>query len=131
MMYFLHRLSDQVGGFNVFFYVTFRAVAAAITAFVLSLLFGNTVEATGAVLAAFLGSLAVGSALLGPLADRVRNPLRLYGLLEALAGVGALLMVIGGRQIWTSRPARRRMAEAVEMKTCPDCAEDVRAAARV
>src|SRR5207253_5279785 len=43
MMYFLHRLSDQVGGFNVFFYVTFRAVAAAITAFVLSLLFGNFV----------------------------------------------------------------------------------------
>src|SRR2546430_4028249 len=43
MMYFLHRLSDQFGGFNVFFYVTFRAVAAAITAFVLSLLFGNFV----------------------------------------------------------------------------------------
>src|SRR5437016_7620879 len=41
MMYFLHRLSDHVGGFNVFFYVTFRAVAAAITAFVVSLLFGN------------------------------------------------------------------------------------------
>src|SRR5205807_8136705 len=43
MMYFLHRLSDHVGGFNVFFYVTFRAVAAAITAFVVSLLFGNFV----------------------------------------------------------------------------------------
>jgi len=43
MMYYLHRLSDQFGGFNVFSYVTFRAVAAAITAFVLSLLFGNYV----------------------------------------------------------------------------------------
>src|SRR5213082_165062 len=43
MMYYLHRLSDHFGGFNVFFYVTFRAVAAAITAFVLSLLFGNFV----------------------------------------------------------------------------------------
>ncbi|HUE40455.1 MAG TPA: phospho-N-acetylmuramoyl-pentapeptide-transferase [Chthoniobacterales bacterium] len=43
MMYFLHRLSEHVGGFNVFFYVTFRAVAAAITAFGLSLLFGNWV----------------------------------------------------------------------------------------
>ena len=41
MMYYLHRLSDQIGGFNVFFYVTFRAVAAAVTAFVLSLVFGN------------------------------------------------------------------------------------------
>src|SRR5437588_8716242 len=43
MMYYLHRLSDQFGGFNVFFYVTFSTVAAAITAFVLSLLFGNLV----------------------------------------------------------------------------------------
>src|SRR5436305_3971691 len=46
MMFYLHRLSDQVGGFNVFFYVTFRAVAAAITAFVVSLLFGNFVIRT-------------------------------------------------------------------------------------
>jgi phospho-N-acetylmuramoyl-pentapeptide-transferase len=43
MMYYLHRLSEHIGGFNVFFYVTFRAVAAAITAFMLSLLFGNYV----------------------------------------------------------------------------------------
>src|SRR5437773_11953884 len=43
MMFYLHRLSDQIGGFNFFFYVTFRAVAAAITAFVVSLLFGNCV----------------------------------------------------------------------------------------
>ena len=43
MMYYLHRLSDQFGGFNVFSYVTFRAVAAAITAFLISLIFGNFV----------------------------------------------------------------------------------------
>ncbi|HEV2045839.1 MAG TPA: phospho-N-acetylmuramoyl-pentapeptide-transferase [Chthoniobacterales bacterium] len=43
MMYYLHRLSDQIGGFNVFFYVTFRAVAAAVTAFVVCLIFGNYV----------------------------------------------------------------------------------------
>jgi phospho-N-acetylmuramoyl-pentapeptide-transferase len=41
MMFYLHRLSDRFGGFNVFSYVTFRAVAAAVTAFVVSLLFGN------------------------------------------------------------------------------------------
>ena len=40
MMFYLHRLSEQVPGFNVFFYVTFRSVAAAVTAFVLSLTFG-------------------------------------------------------------------------------------------
>lgn len=43
MMYYLHLLSEQVKGFNVFSYVTFRAVMAAITAFVLSLAFGNFV----------------------------------------------------------------------------------------
>jgi len=41
MMFYLHRLSDHVGGLNVFFYVTFRAVAAAVTGFMVSLLFGN------------------------------------------------------------------------------------------
>lgn len=43
MMFYLHLLSDQLKGFNVFNYVTFRAVAAAVTAFVLSLAFGNFV----------------------------------------------------------------------------------------
>lgn len=31
MMYYLHNLSNDVGAFNVFTYVTFRSVAAAIT----------------------------------------------------------------------------------------------------
>jgi phospho-N-acetylmuramoyl-pentapeptide-transferase len=48
MMYFLHFLSegaqsDFLKAFNVFQYITFRAVAAAITAFLLSLLLGNWV----------------------------------------------------------------------------------------
>jgi phospho-N-acetylmuramoyl-pentapeptide-transferase len=43
MMYYLHLLAEQVKGTNVFFYVTFRAVCAAVTAFVLSLAFGNFV----------------------------------------------------------------------------------------
>src|SRR2546421_4696833 len=46
MMFYLHRLSDQIGGFNVFFYVTFRAVAAAVTAFFVCLVFGNFVIRT-------------------------------------------------------------------------------------
>ena len=41
MMYYLHRLSDHFIGFNVFLYVTFRAIAAAVTAFLLTLIFGN------------------------------------------------------------------------------------------
>ncbi|MBA2242188.1 MAG: phospho-N-acetylmuramoyl-pentapeptide-transferase [Chthoniobacterales bacterium] len=41
MMYYLHLMSDRFGGLNVFTYVTFRAVAAAITAFTISLICGN------------------------------------------------------------------------------------------
>lgn len=43
MMYYLHILGERIAGFNVFTYVTFRSVAAAITAFGISLLFGNFV----------------------------------------------------------------------------------------
>jgi phospho-N-acetylmuramoyl-pentapeptide-transferase len=46
MLYYLHQLSDGattdfLKAFNVFQYITFRAVFAALTAFVLSLLLGN------------------------------------------------------------------------------------------
>src|SRR5262245_47926159 len=46
MLYYLHRLSegatyDFLKALNVFQYITFRAVFAALTAFMLSLLFGN------------------------------------------------------------------------------------------
>src|SRR6266540_3717893 len=43
MIYYLHQLSDQFIGFNVFSYVTFRAIAAAVTAFLVTLIFGNFV----------------------------------------------------------------------------------------
>jgi phospho-N-acetylmuramoyl-pentapeptide-transferase len=43
MMYYLHLLSEEIKGLNVFSYVTFRAVAAAVTAFLLSLAFGKVV----------------------------------------------------------------------------------------
>src|SRR5438094_6020934 len=43
MMYYLHHLSDRFIGFNVFLYVTFRAIAAAVTAFLVTLIFGNFV----------------------------------------------------------------------------------------
>jgi phospho-N-acetylmuramoyl-pentapeptide-transferase len=48
MMYYLHWLSNNEGpdyyrAFNVFQYISFRAIAAAITAFLLSLICGNWV----------------------------------------------------------------------------------------
>ena len=48
----------------------------------LVLVFGNTTQAVSAILTGFFGGMAIGSAVGGRVADRVRRPLRLYGLLE-------------------------------------------------
>lgn len=48
----------------------------------LGLVFGATTFAISTVLAAFMGGLALGSALAGRCAGRIRRPLRAYGLIE-------------------------------------------------
>ena len=56
----------------------------------LGLTFGVTVHAAATVLASFMAGLAAGSTLGGRVADRVRNPLRVFGVIELAAGVTAL-----------------------------------------
>jgi spermidine synthase len=56
----------------------------------LGLIFGVTIHAATTVLASFMGGLAIGSLVAGRLAPRVRNPLRWFGVAEALIGVAAL-----------------------------------------
>ena len=56
----------------------------------LGLVFGVTVYAASAVLAGFMGGLALGSAIGGRWADRTRRPLLLYGAAEVLVGLSAL-----------------------------------------
>lgn len=56
----------------------------------LSLTFGVTTHAASTVLASFMGGLALGSFAAGRLADRVRHPLRLFGLVELSIGLCAL-----------------------------------------
>jgi len=58
----------------------------------LSLIFGVTTYAVSAVLATFMGGLALGSYLMGGAADRVRRPLLLYAALELGIGLYALLV---------------------------------------
>src|SRR5437867_2364667 len=56
------------------------------------LVFGNTSHAIATVLGAFMAGLALGSWKLGQKADRIRNPLRMYGLLEIGIGISAALV---------------------------------------
>ena len=53
----------------------------------LVLVFGNTTQAVSAILTGFFGGMAIGAPIGGRLADRVRSPLRLYGLLEIALAV--------------------------------------------
>ena len=53
---------------------------------VLGTVFGVTVQAATAVLAAFMAGLAAGSLGVGRIADRLHNPLRSYGLMELFIG---------------------------------------------
>lgn len=84
MMYYLHRLTDHFGGFNVFSYVTFRAVAAAVTAFGLSLLFGNFVIRK-------LISLKVGQPIRS--AEEVRRLAELHGPKQGTPTMGGVLII--------------------------------------
>ncbi|HEY0005188.1 MAG TPA: fused MFS/spermidine synthase [Pyrinomonadaceae bacterium] len=65
----------------------------------LGLVFGATTFAVSAVLAAFMGGLALGSAWAGRLSARVRRPLRVYGLMEMGIALYALAVPIMFRLI--------------------------------
>jgi spermidine synthase len=57
----------------------------------LVLVFGNTTQAVSAILTGYFGGLAIGSIIGGRIADRVRSPLRMYGLLELALVVVVLI----------------------------------------
>ena len=57
----------------------------------LVLVFGNTTQAVSAILTGFFGGLAIGAAVGGRIADRVRVPLRMYGIMEC--GLAVLVLV--------------------------------------
>ncbi len=65
----------------------------------LVLVFGNTTEAIGAIVTAFMAGLGFGGLVGGLLAPRLRNPLRVYGLTELAVAAAALLVPVGFRLI--------------------------------
>src|SRR5262245_20592386 len=58
----------------------------------LGYVFGVSLLAVTTVLVAFMGGLAVGSRIFGGIADPVRRPIALYGLLEL--GIGSYVVVV-------------------------------------
>src|SRR5512138_1898768 len=56
----------------------------------LTLVFGSTALAVSTVLTAYMGGLGLGSYLAGKWADRLRDPVRAYALVEAAIGLYAL-----------------------------------------
>ncbi|MDX1952126.1 MAG: fused MFS/spermidine synthase [Verrucomicrobiota bacterium] len=53
----------------------------------LALMFGSTIQAQTVILAVFMGGLAVGNRLFGKVADKLRDPLAVYGYLEGIIGL--------------------------------------------
>ena len=84
MMYFLHHLSDRFIGFNVFLYVTFRAIAAAVTAFLLTLIFGNFIIRR-------LIALKLGQPIRG--AAEVHRLAELHGVKQGTPTMGGVLVI--------------------------------------
>jgi phospho-N-acetylmuramoyl-pentapeptide-transferase len=84
MMYYLHHLSDRFIGFNVFLYVTFRAIAAAVTAFVGTLIFGNFIIR-------ILIALKLGQPIRG--AAEVHRLAELHGVKAGTPTMGGVLVI--------------------------------------
>ncbi|MGK2859267.1 MAG: fused MFS/spermidine synthase [Thermoanaerobaculia bacterium] len=61
--------------------------------------FGSSTSATAAVIGIFMGGLGLGGFLLGRVADRSRNPLRLYANLEIGVALSALATIPLGRLV--------------------------------
>jgi len=84
VIFYLHHLSEQFKGFNVFYYVTFRAVAAAITGFLLCLVFGNFIIRR-------LISLKIGQPI--RTAEEVRHLAELHGGKQGTPTMGGVLVI--------------------------------------
>jgi predicted membrane-bound spermidine synthase len=61
----------------------------------LIVVFGDTTQAIGSIVSAFMVGLGLGGLVGGLIAPRLRHPLRFYGLVECAVGTLALLVPVG------------------------------------
>ena len=66
----------------------------------LLLVFGVTTISVVAVITSFMAGLGVGSLILGKIGDKSKSPLRLYGFLEILVGISALIATFSISQLF-------------------------------
>ena len=78
---------------------------------ILSMIFGVTVHAVSAVLAGFMAGLALGSFVAGRVAERVRNPLLVYGIVEIGIGATGVLTPAAFRLLRDVYPALNQWIE--------------------
>jgi spermidine synthase len=65
----------------------------------LVVVFGNTTEAIGTIVTAFMAGLGFGGLAAGVIAPRLRSPLRVYGITELAVAASALLVPLGFQAI--------------------------------
>jgi len=89
----MRALMRRAGGISILLFFSGSTALIYQTAWFrqFRLIFGASTFATAAVLAIFMAGLGIGSAILGRRADRVANPLALYGKLELAIAAAALL----------------------------------------
>ncbi|MSQ10448.1 MAG: spermidine synthase [Dehalococcoidia bacterium] len=97
------RLLRNVGNVSIFLLFLLMFFGSGVSALMyevvwtrsLALLFGVTLHAISAVLASFMAGMALGSFLVGRMADRVRWPLLYYGIMEIAIGLSAAASLTG------------------------------------
>jgi spermidine synthase len=89
-----NRIENGISGTVLFAVLFFSGVSALIYQIIwirkFGLVFGVDVFTMATVLSAFMGGLAIGSIIFGRLADRIKNPLTLFMLLEFGIGLFAI-----------------------------------------
>src|SRR6476619_4357773 len=107
---FGNRLNSRSVLYPIFFFsgatgLVYEVIWVRLT----GLVFGNTAHAIATVLGAFMTGLALGSWKLGHKADRVKSPLRTYGILEIGIGISAALVPIAFQSLdslyWSIAPS--------------------------